>query len=188
MKYLIVSDIHGSQAAAERIVALHAAHTPDFLLILGDILYHGPRNPLPGGHNPQKAAALLNTVKDNIIAVRGNCEAEVDQIMLDFPCMNDYALITDGGRRFFLTHGHLYAEGHFPFTLAAGSVALSGHTHIWRLDEKDGIIYCNPGSVSLPKGPSPIPSYALYDNGSLGVYTLESGAALAEVRLPDAAA
>jgi putative phosphoesterase len=183
MKYLIASDIHGSARAAEKIIGLYQSLKPDHLVLLGDLLYHGPRNPLPDGHGPQKAAELLNGCKDAIVAVCGNCDAEIDRELLEFPCFADYALLKDGGRTFFLTHGHRYREDDLPFTLKPGAVFLSGHTHIWRLEERKGIVYCNPGSAALPKGPLPIASYAFYDNGSLGVYSLESSALLAERRL-----
>ncbi|MDR2521885.1 MAG: phosphodiesterase [Spirochaetaceae bacterium] len=187
MKYVIVSDIHGSAGAAEKIAGHFRQAHADFLIILGDILYHGPRNPLPGGHDPKQVAALLNTFSDQIVAVRGNCDAEVDQLLLDFPCMSDYALLSDGPRLFFLTHGHLYNDNTLPFSLKAGTVCLSGHTHIWQLEKSAGLYHCNPGSVSLPKsatpGDTPPPSYAIYDNGNLGVYSLETGAPLAQERL-----
>jgi putative phosphoesterase len=187
MKYVIVSDIHGSAGAAEKIAECVRRAQPDFLVILGDILYHGPRNPLPGGHNPKQVAAVLNAFKERVIAVRGNCDAEVDQLLLEFPCMSDYALLSDGPRLFFLTHGHLYDNQHLPFSLKAGTVCLSGHTHIWRLEKSGGLIHCNPGSVSLPKSAAPDgtppPSYAIYNNGHLGVYSLDTGAPLAEEKL-----
>ncbi|MDR2601299.1 MAG: phosphodiesterase [Spirochaetaceae bacterium] len=183
MKYLIASDIHGSASAAEKILSLYKKLNPDFLVLLGDLLYHGPRNPLPGGHGPQQASDYLNFCKDSIIAVRGNCDAEIDQMLLEFPCMNDYALLADGPRTFFLTHGHLYNEASLPFSLNAGSIYLSGHTHVWRLEEKKGIIYCNPGSAALPKGPSPVAGYAFYDGEKIGVYSLEGGKVLAEMKL-----
>jgi putative phosphoesterase len=126
---------------------------------------------------------LLNSCKDAIVAVRGNCDAEIDRELLQFPCSGDYALLTDGGRTFFLTHGHLFREDYPPSVLKPGDVFLSGHTHVWRLEELNGIICCNPGSVALPKGPSPTASYALYDNGRLGIYSLKVNALLAEREL-----
>ncbi|MDR0540238.1 MAG: phosphodiesterase [Spirochaetaceae bacterium] len=183
MKYIIVSDIHGSGWAAAQITEIMKAEKPDFLLLLGDILYHGPRNPLPGGHDPLKVAAVLNIYKNNIIAVRGNCDAEVDQLLLDFPCMADYAVLADGQYSFFLTHGHLFPGLKPPFSLKPGSVFLSGHTHIKMLKEDKDLIYCNPGSTSLPKGCDSIPSYAQYQNGLLSLRRLDNSAILSELQL-----
>jgi putative phosphoesterase len=172
MKYFIISDIHGSSLAAEKAVARFEESNAAFLCILGDVLYHGPRNRLPGGHNPKGVVEILNKYRDVIIAVRGNCDAEVDQLLLNFPCMSDYALIVDEGRRLFLTHGHVYMEDELPYALPLGSVLLSGHTHIWRLEEKTGVIYCNPGSISLPKTLTPdidpVPTFAVYESSGQG--------------------
>jgi putative phosphoesterase len=176
---MIISDIHGSASALEAALARFDALKPDLFFVLGDLLYHGPRNPLPGGHDPKRVAALLNERKDSIIAVRGNCDAEVDQLLIDFPCMADYALVVDCvdgvNKRLFLTHGHIYNEEKMPFALPAGSVVFSGHTHVARLttDER-GVTWCNPGSVSLPKpgGLFPGPSYAVYDSGKIEVRAL----------------
>jgi putative phosphoesterase len=173
MKYLIASDIHGSVLAAEKIIGRYQQLHPDYLVLLGDLLYHGP----------PKVVELFNSCKDAVIAVRGNCDAEIDWDLLEFPCSGDYALLADRGRIFFLTHGHLYREDRLPFALKPGAVFLSGHTHIWRLEERNGIVCCNPGSAALPKGPSPVASYAFYDNGRLGVYSLETNAPLAEREL-----
>jgi putative phosphoesterase len=191
MKYFNISDIHGSLLAAEKAIAHFEKSNAAFLCILGDILYHGPRNSLPGGHNPKGVADLLNKYRETIIAVRGNCDAEVDQLLLNFPCMSDYALIVDEGRRLFLTHGHVYMEDELPYALPAGSVLLSGHTHIWRLEQRAGITCCNPGSVSLPKvltpGAVPVPTYAVYESAgpqaSLAVYSLDDCSPVAEMRL-----
>jgi putative phosphoesterase len=191
MKYVIISDIHGSSLAAEKAVAHFEKSNAAFLCILGDILYHGPRNRLPGGHDPKGVVEILNRYRDVIIAVRGNCDAEVDQLLLNFPCMSDYALIVDEGRRLFLTHGHVYMEDELPYDLPIGSVLLSGHTHIWRLEEKAGIVYCNPGSTSLPKtltpGREPVPTFAVYESaGSKAVITvrgLDDGAIVSELEL-----
>ncbi|MDR2094769.1 MAG: phosphodiesterase [Treponema sp.] len=183
MKYLIASDIHGSADAAEKIIGLFQNLNPDHLILLGDLLYHDPRNPPPDGHGPQKVVELFNGCKDAVIAVCGNCDAEIDWDLLEFPCSGDYALLADGGRTFFLTHGHLYREDCLPFALKPGAVFFSGHTHVWRLEDRNGMVCCNPGSAALPKGPSPIAAYAFYDNGRLGVYSLETNAVLAEREL-----
>jgi putative phosphoesterase len=143
---------------------------------------------LPGGHDPKGVVEILNKHRDAIIAVRGNCDAEVDQLLLNFPCMSDYALIVDEGRRLFLTHGHVYMEDELPYALPAGSILLSGHTHIWRLEQKAGIIYCNPGSISLPKTQNPAvkpePTFAIYESigpkATLTVYNLNDNSIVAE--------
>ncbi|GMO47288.1 MAG: phosphodiesterase [Termitinemataceae bacterium] len=178
MKYMIISDIHGSCEWTQRAVEQFENCKADHLIILGDVLYHGPRNSLPDGHDTKETAHLLNKYADKIISVRGNCEAEVDQLMLTFPCMADYLLVVDNGRRMLLSHGHLFDESNFPFKLERGSIYFSGHTHIWRLEEKNGIVLCNPGSVSLPKtktlDESPIHSFAIYENNEISIVSLEN--------------
>ena len=136
----------------------------DAIVFLGDLLYFGPRNNLPAGHNPALTATVFNKRADRIIACRGNCDAEVDQMMLKFSISSDYALIYDGKRRIFATHGHIYSPDRLP-PLSRGDIFLYGHTHIQTLAENDvGIILCNPGSPSLPKASSPA-GYAIYDEG-----------------------
>jgi putative phosphoesterase len=191
MKYVIISDIHGSSVAAQKAAARFEQSGASFLCILGDVLYHGPRNSLPGGHDPNGVVDILNRHRESIIAVRGNCDAEVDQLLLNFPCMSDYALVVDEGRRLFLTHGHVYREGELPYALPPGSVLFSGHTHIWRLEEKDGLICCNPGSVSLPKSQTPgtpaVPTFAVYESSggkaSITVRRLNDGGIMMEAPL-----
>ena len=165
MKFLVVSDIHGSADYTKKALEAYALHKPDQILLLGDILYHGPRNPLPQGYNPQEVVALLNPLADKIIAVRGNCDAEVDQMVLDFPCMADYALVEADGHVLYLSHGHLPGKSpDDPPMLAPGSAFLSGHTHAKTLDERDGVLFVNPGSTSIPKDGSA--SYAVYEHGA----------------------
>lgn len=165
MKLLIASDLHGS-AAAVRTLAQHIEReAPDRIVLLGDVLYHGPRNDLPEGYAPREVADILNGLADRIVAVRGNCDAEVDQMMLQFPCMADYALIEADGRLLYCTHGHL--PGKTPDdlpSLPAGSAFLSGHTHVKILEERDGITLVNPGSTSIPKDGQA--SFAVYRNGA----------------------
>ena len=170
MRYLILSDIHGSEACLKPILTLFEEKKFDFLIILGDILYHGPRNPLPEGHNPQGVVKLLNAYSDRIIACRGNCDAEVDQMLLAFPCLGDYSLIVDEGIKLFATHGHLYTPDHFPKT-AGKQIFLYGHTHLWELRQEEDVFICNPGSISLPKENRPA-TYGTYENGTLNVYDL----------------
>ncbi|MEY8437809.1 phosphodiesterase [Atopobiaceae bacterium 24-176] len=172
MKYLIASDIHGSAFWCERLMERIEAEQPDKVLILGDVLYHGPRNALPAGYDPKAVIAMLNPLASKIMAVRGNCEAEVDQMVLDFPCMADYAeLMDENGRTLWLTHGHLWNPEKLP-TLPAGSAFLYGHTHVKVLEETvDGITVFNPGSGSIPKDGSH--SFGIYENGRFRFELLE---------------
>ena len=154
MKIAFMSDIHGVPSALK--AALSAAENLkyDKLVLLGDLLYHGPRNGIPNFYDPVKVAETLNGLKDRIVAVRGNCDAEVDQMMFAFPMMADYAVVEADGEAFFLTHGHLWNERNLP-PLGMGSVLAHGHTHIPELKRLEcGLTIFNPGSVSLPKGGS----------------------------------
>ena len=164
MRYMVVSDIHGDFNWASRIVEVFKQEKADCLVILGDILYHGPRNDLPEGYAPKKVIPLLNGIKDMIIAVRGNCDAEVDQMVLDFPIMADYRQIESGGKIFILSHGHVYMPGSFPEDMPEGAIFLSGHTHVVKDEIVSGIRCMNPGSPSIPKENS-APSYIVIDNG-----------------------
>ena len=150
-KILFASDIHGSAFWCEKLIQLIEWEKPDKICLLGDLLYHGPRNPLPDGYDPQKVAALLNGYKDRIVAVRGNCDAEVDQLLLDFPARADYTLLTVGKREYFLTHGHLF-DADNPPALKKGDVLVNGHFHVPQIRPlENGAIYLNCGSVALPK-------------------------------------
>lgn len=171
MRYMIISDIHGSTRFLEKVIQRFHEEAYDYLIILGDILYHGPRNPIPEGHNPQGVVELLNPLAEKIIACRGNCEAEVDQMLLAFPCLGDYSQIIEGGVRLFATHGHLYTADNFPKT-GGKEIFLYGHTHLWELKKEDNLLICNPGSITLPKQNRPH-TYATYENGVMAVYTLE---------------
>lgn len=171
MKYLIFSDIHGSSSCTKRMLEIFEEKNCDLMLILGDVLYHGPRNPLPEGHNPKEVVELLNTYKNKIVCVGGNCDATVDQMVLNFPCLAEYTIIMDQGIKLFATHGHHYSPEQLP-VLNQGDVFLYGHTHLWEIEEKEGVIQCNPGSISLPKEGRPA-TYALYENRKLAVYTLD---------------
>ena len=163
MKYLIASDIHGSAFyCAQLLEALHREGA-DTLLLLGDLLYHGPRNDLPQGYAPKEVIAQLSGVKDKVFCVRGNCEAEVDQMVLPFPVLADYCLLEQKGRVVFATHGHHYNLENPPL-LQPGDVLLHGHTHIPAKDNSLGFWYLNPGSVSIPKENSPH-SYMTLEDG-----------------------
>ena len=154
MKLLIASDIHGSAYYCKKLMAVLEEFQPDQLLLLGDLLYHGPRNGVPSFYDPEEVAKTLNVLKDRIVAVRGNCDAEVDQLMFEFPMMGDYAVLDAGKETFFLTHGHLWNEFALP-PLGMGTVLAHGHTHIPELKRLEcGLTIFNPGSVSLPKGGS----------------------------------
>ena len=170
MKFLIASDIHGSAYYCSKLMDVLNKVQPDKLLILGDILYHGPRNDLPREYAPKQVIEMLSRHKDVITAVRGNCEAEVDQMVLPFPCMADFARIEADGITFHLTHGHHDSPDRLP-ELPAGSVFLSGHTHVKMDEVRQGIRCINPGSVSIPKDGSH--SCMVYENGEFSVILLE---------------
>ncbi|OUO88930.1 YfcE family phosphodiesterase [Gordonibacter sp. An230] len=172
MKLLIASDLHGSAPAVRALAARIEAEAPDRIALLGDLLYHGPRNDLPAGYAPKEVVGLLNDLADRIVAVRGNCDAEVDQMVLGFPCMADYALVEADGHLLYLTHGHLPGKTPAdPPALPPRSAFLSGHTHVKTLEERNGLLLVNPGSTSIPKDDSA--SYAVYDDGRFSLKTLD---------------
>lgn len=154
MKWFIASDIHGSAFWCERMLDAYRREQADRLLLLGDLLYHGPRNDLPEGYAPKQVIAMLNAKKNEILCVRGNCDTEVDQMVLEFPILADYALLADGPRLIFATHGHHYHSACLP-PLKPGDVLLHGHTHAACCEEYPAYLLCNPGSVALPKGDTP---------------------------------
>lgn len=154
MKWLIASDIHGSAMYCSQLLSEFEKQKCDRLLLLGDILYHGPRNDLPPEYAPKAVTEMLNRYADSIFCVRGNCEAEVDQMMLAFPVMADYALIEVCGRMLFATHGHIFNEQKMP-PLAKGDILIHGHTHIPKSTLCGDVYVLNPGSVSIPKEQSP---------------------------------
>ena len=154
MKIMIASDIHGSALYCQKLCELFTSAGAQKLILLGDILYHGPRNPLPQGYDPKGVCALLNPLKDQILCVRGNCDSEVDGMVLDFSVSSDSALLFLNERTFFATHGHIFNENNLP-PLAKGGVLLHGHTHVPVYADRGGYLYINPGSVSVPKENSP---------------------------------
>jgi hypothetical protein len=170
MKLMFISDIHGSYSCLKKVIDIFEEEKPDKLIILGDILYHGPRNPLPEGHNPKEVVKLLNQYKDKIIAVRGNCDAEVDQMVLEFNIMETYTQLFVDNRCFFLTHGHHFDKEHLP-KLNQGDVLIYGHYHVPMLEEVNGIHIVNPSSISLPKQGEK--SYCIYENNEFIIYSLE---------------
>ena len=170
MKFVIASDLHGSAYWCGKLMDLIEEEKPDKILLLGDLLYHGPRNDLPREYAPKQVIPMLSQHKDKIVAVRGNCEAEVDQMVLPFPCLADYAMVMDGTTCFYLTHGHHASPDALP-PLEQGSIFLSGHTHV-KMDEVRNCIRCiNPGSVSIPKDGSH--SCMVWENGQLRTVILE---------------
>lgn len=150
MKWMIASDIHGSAYYCSQLLQAYKEESADRLMLLGDILYHGPRNDLPREYAPKKVIGMLNELKDEIVCVRGNCDTEVDQMVLDFPVLAEYALLPMGDRLIFAVHGHNFNEKNLP-PLKKGDILLNGHTHVPACTEKEDYIYMNPGSVSIPK-------------------------------------
>ena len=163
MKLFIASDIHGSAWYCERMLEACTRENADRMLLLGDILYHGPRNDLPRDYSPKRVAAMLNERKREILCVRGNCEAEVDQMMLAFPVLCEHLMFCADGRTLFATHGHHYHAGNMP-PLQPGEILVHGHTHRICCEQAGGNYVLNPGSVSLPKD-TEIHSYLLMEDG-----------------------
>ena len=170
-KLLIASDIHGSAWYCRKLLQALEREETERMLLLGDILYHGPRNDLPREYAPKDVIAMLNPLKERIVSVRGNCEAEVDQMVLEFPIMADYLLLPVGDRLIFATHGHIFNETQLP-PLRPGDILLHGHTHVAACVEHETYTYCNPGSVALPKAGAPH-SYMTLDGGTLLWKTLD---------------
>ena len=150
MKWLIASDIHGSEYYCRKVLETFDREGAERMLLLGDVLYHGPRNDLPRDYCPRAVAELLNAREGSVIGVRGNCDAEIDQAVLRFPIMAEYALLCEDSLTVFATHGHLYNLDCLP-PLRFGEILLHGHTHVPACVEKDGVVYLNPGSVAIPK-------------------------------------
>ena len=161
MKYMIASDIHGSAYYCKKLIAAYEKEQADKLLILGDILYHGPRNELPRDYNPKEVIAMLNPMKQELLCVRGNCDTEVDQMVLEFPILADYCFIELDGHTIFATHGHVHNPKNLPM-LKEGDILLNGHTHIPANQDMGTYTYMNPGSVSIPKESS-AHGYMIYD-------------------------
>lgn len=174
MKLLIASDIHGSLAAALRLADIMEKESPDSLVLLGDILYHGPRNPFPGEYDPAKVVDTLNSFSDKIIAVRGNCDSEVDQMVLSFTLAEPSAWIFTEGERILAAHGHRHnlASIRKSANLAEGDAFLSGHTHVPTARLHEGVHMWNPGSLSLPKEDFP-PSFGIFEGGRFSVISLD---------------
>lgn len=202
MKALILSDIHGSAIATRQALSFFEKWNCDKIFLLGDTLYHGPRNPLPAGHGPMGVVEALLPYRDVITAVRGNCDADVDLMMLEFPIQDEYAVVKDDNATLFLSHGHIFMPECFPadalHTLSPGDPELDGipvnaylygHTHIWKLEKNfKGVLLVNPGSTSLPKGGNP-PTFGLYEsaNGAakarFSIHKLEDGSEIASAEI-----
>lgn len=163
MKLMFASDIHGSALWCEKMLAAFEREKPEKLCLLGDILYHGPRNDLPEGHAPKEVIKLLNPLASSIICVRGNCDTEVDQMVLSFPVLADYAVLYADGHEMFLTHGHRHSPENLP-PIPEGAVMMNGHTHVPKAELVGGIHCLNCGSVALPKENSPH-CYVVYRDG-----------------------
>ena len=166
MKYFIASDIHGSASWCKKMIDMFNSERADRLVLLGDLLYHGPRNDLPDDYNPKKVIEMLNALKNKIICVRGNCDTEVDQMVLSFPIMADYALIelnSDSPITIYATHGHHYNEEN-PLPVSRGNILLCGHTHVPCCHTHEDFVYMNPGSVAIPKENS-AHSVIIYEDG-----------------------
>ena len=174
MKLMVASDIHGSKYYCQKTIEAFQREEADKLILLGDILYHGPRNDLPREYAPKEVISLLNPIKDRILCVRGNCDTEVDQMVLEFPIMADYAVILNGSNTIYATHGHKYNEDNLP-PLQQGDILMNGHTHVPKCTQHSNYIYMNPGSVSIPKGGS-AHSYMIIDGDDYSWKSLEDGA------------
>lgn len=180
MKYLVVSDIHGALPRLEKVLTFFNDNHYDMLLILGDILNYGPRNGVPEGLDAPHIVERLNTLADKIVAVRGNCDSEVDQMLLKFPCMSDYSILIAGNKRIFLTHGHKYNEDNL--TGLSIDIIFFGHTHLWKLDKHNGVVVCNTGSITFPKGGN-VPTFATIEEDQTIVIRDLQGIALAQLEI-----
>ncbi|MBQ3159066.1 MAG: phosphodiesterase [Clostridia bacterium] len=180
MKWLIASDLHGSGYYCRALLDAFDREKADRLLLLGDLLYHGPRNDLPRDYDPKSVTAMLNERQASILAVRGNCDAEIDQAVLQFPILADYALLSVGSRLLFVTHGHLFHLDALP-PLHPGDILLHGHTHVPACETRDGVTYLNPGSLAIPKEDSPH-SYMTLEDGVFLWKDLLTGAVYREYR------
>ncbi len=171
MKLLIASDIHGDAVCCEKLTSRVDAENAGKIILLGDLLYHGPRNDLPSGYDPKRVITLLSGLKGRVLCVRGNCDTEVDQMVLPFPILASCVLIYDGKTEMFCTHGHTYGEDDPP-EIYGKTVLLCGHTHVPAFRKHENFVYVNPGSVSIPKENSR-KSYIIYENDTFTFKDLE---------------
>ena len=181
MKYLLFSDIHGCLPALEKVLDFFEKEKCDMMCIMGDIINYGPRNRIPEGIDPKGIVERLNNLADKIVAVRGNCDAEVDQMLLDFPIMETYALLVDNGKRYLLTHGHIYNKDNMP--KGPYDAMIYGHSHLWELSHNDeGKAIVNTGSITFPKGRN-VPTFATLENGKFTMYQLDTFEVLATMEV-----
>ena len=171
MKLMFASDIHGSAYYCAKLKELYEKEKCEKLILLGDLLYHGPRNDLPKDYSPKEVISILNSMKTKLLCVRGNCDAEVDQMVLDFPILADYMIMYSAGRMIFITHGHTYNNEKLP-PLNHGDILIHGHTHIQAAEDMKTHIYINPGSISIPKNGNEN-SYMIYSDGTFIIKNLE---------------
>lgn len=171
MKYMFASDIHGSAYYCRRLLEEYQKSGAERLILLGDLLYHGPRNDLPKEYAPKEVIAMLNGMKQEIYTVRGNCEAEVDQMVLEFPVLADYAVLVLNGLTFFATHGHVFNQEHMP-PLKKGDILVHGHTHLLKAEQFGDNYILNPGSASIPKGGNPS-TYAILEEQTFRILDFE---------------
>lgn len=171
MKLFFISDIHGSLSCLQDAINKFEVSEAKYLIILGDALYHGPRNPIPESYNPAACADLLNLYKEKIIAIRGNCDSEVDQMLLKYPMMDTGSTLLVDNFRFHLTHGHIFNPTNLP-PLSEGDIFCFGHVHLPIAEKNDGVVIFNPGSITLPKQGNPR-SYGIYDNRELKVISFD---------------
>ena len=171
MKLMFASDIHGSAYYCRKMLERFEKEQPEKLILLGDLLYHGPRNDLPKEYAPKEVIGMLNGIKKELLCVRGNCEAEVDQMVLEFPVLADYMVMFEAGHMFFITHGHLFNKEKVPM-LKSGDILIHGHTHIQAMEDCGDFFYINPGSVSIPKAGNQH-SYMMYEDGTFTIRNLQ---------------
>lgn len=180
MNYMFASDIHGSAFYCRKVLERYKNSGAQRLILLGDLLYHGPRNDMPKEYDPKQVIQMLNGYRNQIYAVRGNCDAEVDQMVLEFPIMADYALLELNGKTFYATHGHIYNQDTLP-PMQAGDVLIHGHTHLPVAERMGDCYLLNPGSASLPKGDYPN-SYAILEDGVFTILDFD-GSKVKEIAL-----
>lgn len=179
MKLMFASDLHGSAVYCKKMFELYKEEQAEKLILLGDLLYHGPRNDLPEGYAPKEVIQMLNEHKKELLCVRGNCEAEVDQMVLEFPALAEYMILYLEGRMAFITHGHKHNMDQLP-PLNDGDLLIHGHTHVLTVEQKDGITYLNPGSMTIPKNGNKH-SYMIYEDGVFTIKDLEGTTILSHI-------
>lgn len=182
MKWMFASDIHGSEFYCDELMDAYDREEAEKLVLLGDLLYHGPRNDLPRDYNPKAVIEQLNAMKEDILCVRGNCEAEVDQMVLEFPIMAEYIILYLDGRSLFVTHGHKYNLNNLP-PMKQNDILIHGHTHVQAMEKTDRCTYINPGSVSIPKNGNQN-SYMIYENQTFIIKAMD-GTELMRMKVDD---